>query len=145
MSCAHAETTTVLWAYGEGPENHTDHIAVCSECREVIAMHESVGADISALLPLLRRPLDEAVPAPVSQRKSWVRWAAAVSALAAGLAFVVGSQRFDDGVEEVASPVVADLDIDTEVVLTPFYGALDRELDELDDLVDSLEADASIL
>jgi hypothetical protein len=145
MSCIHAETTTLLWAYGEGPENHTDHIAMCAACREVIAMHESVGSEVAALLPVLRHPHDETRSAPAVPRANWVRWAAVVGALAAGLAFVVGSLGVDEPVEPVSTSVVAELDVETEVVLTPFYGSLDRELDELDDLVNSLEADASIL
>jgi len=39
MSCPHANTTAVLAAFGEAPEDFERHLSECSECRDVVAQH----------------------------------------------------------------------------------------------------------
>lgn len=143
MSCSHAETTTLLWAYGEGPEDHAEHVATCAACQDVVAMHEFVGAEVAPILPILRRLDDEVQPEPVVRHPRWGRWVLAVGVLAAGLALMVGFGTRESGPSTPTMAVEPDAPVD--VVLSPVYGSLDRELDELDDLVDTLASDASIL
>jgi hypothetical protein len=47
MTCPHAESTTLLWIYGEGPEDHTDHVAQCADCQSVLDTHETVAFHMS--------------------------------------------------------------------------------------------------
>ncbi len=39
MSCPHADTTAVLAAFGEAPDDFEHHLSECSECRDVVAQH----------------------------------------------------------------------------------------------------------
>ena len=39
MSCPHTETTAVLAAFGEAPEDFESHLSACSECRQVVSEH----------------------------------------------------------------------------------------------------------
>jgi len=42
--CPHAETTTLLWLYGDGEDGHADHVAQCASCSSVVEMHSEVVA-----------------------------------------------------------------------------------------------------
>jgi len=143
MSCREAETKTLLWVYGEGPENHDHHVAGCPDCQQVVAEHESVAGDIAPILPVIRRPDDEEVPEPANHNGGWVRWAA-VGAIAAAVVFFF--QMNAPVTPEIAAeqPEVAEA-IVAGVILPPIYADIDQDIDELDLLVDSLAADASIL
>ena len=151
MSCPDAETTTMLWVYGEGPEDHASHVAGCADCRSVVAEHEAVAGDIAGILPVIRRLDDEAAPEPANNDRGWVRWLVALG-VASALLLVVGSQiltpsAVDESIDPpsaVAIAVQADAFTDG-VVLAPFYADIDAELDDLDFLVASLAADSSIL
>jgi len=39
MSCPHTETTAILAAFGEAPDDFEGHLAACDECRQVVAEH----------------------------------------------------------------------------------------------------------
>ena len=56
MSCPHTETTTVRWAYGDGPEEHVHHIVECAACQAVVARLEAVEAATAHVRPALPRP-----------------------------------------------------------------------------------------
>ncbi len=141
MSCRHTETTTTLWLYGEGPEDHDQHVADCEDCQAAVAEHESVAGDIADILPALRRPEDEwdEAPAAANNNRIWIRW---VAIGAAAVAVLAGLQVLAPVDPEITVP---EADADAIVVLAPFYGEVDEELDDLDYLVDSLAADRSIL
>jgi len=39
MSCPHTDTSAVLAAFGEAPDDFELHLSDCSECRAVVAQH----------------------------------------------------------------------------------------------------------
>ena len=47
MSCPHAQTTTILWIYGEADEAHATHVAGCAICQRVLQEHEQVHLALS--------------------------------------------------------------------------------------------------
>lgn len=122
MSCEHAETTTLLWLYGEAPEAHAEHVASCAECTEVSALHVDVMsvAEVRQELP---------------ERASGVggRWMAVVSvaAVAAALlvAFLPGPTQPLDTVAVAPAPA-----LDWTEPLSEFGAELDSLDAELDDL-----------
>lgn len=76
--CPHAETTTLLWLYGElDDEAHAAHVAACPACREVASLHADVLSAVGPVAPAL-------AAAPTRARRAW--WfAPAVLALAAAV------------------------------------------------------------
>ena len=52
--CAHAETTTLLWLYGEGPEEHVHHMADCAVCQEVAETHAAVASAVGPVREALQ-------------------------------------------------------------------------------------------
>jgi len=65
-SCPHAESTTLLWLYGEGPEEHVHHVADCAECARIAATHADVMATVAPVADALdpAEPAAHAVPRP---------------------------------------------------------------------------------
>ncbi len=51
-SCPHAQTTTLQWIWGEGPEDHLRHLASCAECQQVLEDHERVLAAVAGVSEL---------------------------------------------------------------------------------------------
>lgn len=115
-TCPLAETTTIAWLYGEGPENHVHHVASCEDCTAVAAEHAEVMASVGPVLDELR-PAPAAVPpaeaptapAPVAANRPWLLAALAVVAVAAAALLVlwVGSGPAQPAVE---APQIAIVD-----------------------------------
>lgn len=139
MSCPHAQSTTVAWLYGEGPEAHGAHVASCADCTDVLVEHESV---LAAVAPVARQLSAEPPRAPA--RRSVLGWSAALGLLAAAaLLFVLPRQAPTDAPEAVA---VA-LDTDAVARHSPdlLTDALDSDLDALGAEVVLLSLDLSTL
>ncbi|TNE86181.1 MAG: hypothetical protein EP330_23130 [Deltaproteobacteria bacterium] len=120
MSCEHAETTTLLWLYGEGPEDHAAHVAECAECTEVSALH----ADVVAVLPEV-----EAVPVRPANGSAWYLGGGLALAAAAVLVALVGGRP--------AEPT-----LDTAVALAPATTfEWQAPLSDLTDELDALDAE----
>jgi hypothetical protein len=44
--------TTLLWLFGEGPEDHIDHVVACAHCQQTVRVHEeTLGAMAEAGAP----------------------------------------------------------------------------------------------
>lgn len=55
--CPHADTTTLLWLYGEADDRHGEHVAGCPSCGAVAREHTEVLSAVGPVLPALRRPM----------------------------------------------------------------------------------------
>ncbi len=144
MSCEHAESTTLLWVYGEAPEAHDSHMAACAECQAVVDGLERVQHALQPIAPTLRLADAPQAPAQVNNGFRSARWGV-VLALAASVLFAVG-QLF-------AIPPTVDAPVDTDLaaldVAPPLgdalYGDLDAGLEDLDVDLDSLAWDLNTL
>lgn len=103
MPCEHAETTTVLWLYGEGSEGHAAHVATCQACTEVLHAHSDVICAVGDALPALR---DATQPASVTVRPS-SGWRFAPLLLAAAALLVVLVQHPPESTVLLPTPVLA--------------------------------------
>lgn len=50
--CPHAETT-LAWLYGEGDDDHAEHVAGCDACNDLIALHAEVAVAVAPIAPAL--------------------------------------------------------------------------------------------
>ncbi len=127
MSCSHA-VTTVAWLYGEAPEEHLHHVAVCAECQAVADAHERVAYAVSGVAPALRT-------ARTAPRRGW--WVAGGLAAAAAALLVAWSgpprgvaDTDPDG--QAAAPYAAFADEEVDVALDDLEADLDAFTAELD-------------
>ena len=153
MKCPHAETTTLLWLYGEGDESHALHVSACAECQAVLEMHEMVqGALRETSTAPTSQPIVDApvVPSPANNPKygMWFGVSGLVIAAAAVLLAWLGTPdlRALEQVVDVEGP-------GTEVAMAQpkvywdFDGFDDWEdpFEDLEDELASLEEDLSTL
>lgn len=91
MRCEHAQTTTLLWLYGEASDAHAAHVAGCAECSAVLAEHEALASALGPALAAISAQPD-VVPAPTRprRRRRTLATALAVAAAAAGVGAFVG-------------------------------------------------------
>jgi len=125
MSCPHATTTTLLWLYGEGDEDHLDHVAECAECQLVVAEHAEVASALGPVLPAL------ATPPPVPTGRTW--WLAPIGVVALAAATLLAVRALPPPVPSTA---------DTDVAVVAPSAVLD---DDLDEALEGLERDLSLL
>ncbi|TVQ90286.1 MAG: hypothetical protein EA397_13085 [Deltaproteobacteria bacterium] len=143
--CHHAETTTLLWLYGEIDDQHAAHVASCPDCSEVARLHADVLSLAAPSLretpePLAGRPLVEVSKGGEGVSLGWTLGALAVAAtvlLAIGVVWM-GS------VESPSEPAVvrAPHPSASEVARLLVEDARDLEaasFDDLEDLSDNLE------
>ena len=76
-TCPLAETDTLLWLYGEGPEDHAAHVAGCADCTAVAQQHADVAAAVMPLTPQLKAPTIPSVevapePVPAPANRGWM-------------------------------------------------------------------------
>lgn len=156
-TCPHAQTTTILWLYGEADAGHAAHVADCSACTAVADQHLDVQlavpippsepADVRANAP---SPAWTAAPRQTSGASGWRRSIYLVSgaiALIAAAALLVVAVRGpsadapdrDTGQRAVAAPVDLPLASDEE------FGGLHDDIDALEADIDALEADLAVL
>jgi hypothetical protein len=138
--CPHATTTTLLWLYGEAPEDHLHHVAACPACAAVVAEHEAV---LAAAVPAAREAVPANQPAPTGRRWGAAAWggAAALGALAvAAVALVVMAPRtVSDRGEDTAAHV------DVARTAPSWAAPADDALESLHDDLDALEASLATL
>lgn len=128
MSCPHAETTTVLWCYGEADEAHAAHVGACADCQAVVADHETVQAVVLPIAPAL-------ATAPPRRRLPAVVFAGLALAAAVLIGIGLGGPDRPPQAEPVAAVAPASLVDD----------AVDLQLDALALELDALTADPSLL
>lgn len=125
LTCPHAEATTLAWLYGEGPDEHAEHVAHCADCTHVVEMHSEVLAAVGPILDDVPEVADlpgsvvDDQPVPTPANRTWLFGAvAAVAVLAAAVLLVLGlnpgaDRAVDTPVVEVveapAAPDVPDL------------------------------------
>ena len=133
MSCVHAESTTILWAYGEADETHLSHVQECAECQAVVAIHAEVGTALGpamASVALAPRP---------RIRRGWLGGAVALGlAAAAGWVWMARAPLPPPmGEPDIAAIAVS--------VAGERGDAFDFELDALDRELDALSRDMEML
>ncbi|HHO49741.1 MAG TPA: hypothetical protein ENK18_02450 [Deltaproteobacteria bacterium] len=110
MRCEHAQTTTLLWVYGEAEEAHAGHVAACADCRAVLSEHEAVASALGPALAAISAQPDDpsgALAGPARRRAVGLRWAlglaGAAAAAAAAIAVLTGGGPPGAGVESFAA------------------------------------------
>jgi hypothetical protein len=134
MSCEHAETTVLLYLFGEAPDGFEEHLAGCDECQESLAEH---AATVRAVEPAFTAE-ELAVPgrAPRSRWLPWLAAAAAVAAFAMLMARGTPEQTpLLDG--DAAADAVTPAEVERRVWTDP----IELELDDMDLELDSLTRD----
>jgi len=102
-SCEHAETTVLLYLFGEAPPEYSEHLDGCAECQAALSEHADTVAWVSPALT--QPPAAELVQLtqPTTPR-SWL--VGAGLALAAGMAL---SLQPGPSVDIDDAPVMAEL------------------------------------
>jgi len=162
MTCPHASTTTVAWAFGEfegsanDEEAHTLHVASCADCSEALEALEAVEAEAAPLAGALAveesakpPPVEGPVPATAARPTLGGRLWAGI-ALAAALVLGTVAAWVDDPLVAPLPPepvAVHVMPSPSPVAAPPHVPVLDldRELDELELELDALRTDPSIL
>ena len=173
MKCPHAETTTLLWIYGEGPEGHEAHVANCADCQAVLAMHEDVQFHVAAIEDRVQMPVNTAPPEiPEPANRGWMGTVFGVGGLALAAAAVLfawigfpgvevpsietvpeavveRAQTQDDGpkANEVQTPEDSKSEPQklAQVAAAKVYWDFDGIGDDWEDPFDALEADFEVL
>lgn len=156
MTCEHAETTVLLYLFGEAPGGFEEHLAACDECQESLSQHAATvravdpvlgpggAADVSApsLEPRHIAPTPLATTRQVDTPIQWTRtlpWLAAAAA-AATLALVVARWPAQPGLVE-DQDAAADAVTPGRVVAEPWADPIELELDDIAGEFDSLIRD----
>ena len=105
MSCPHAETTAILYLFGEAPEDYAAHLESCEICQNVILEHQET---IEVITPH--------IPAP-ARRRLPVQAIAPVAALFAIAAAVLLTVRLD------LLPSNSPPNLDADVTVERFFEA----------------------
>ena len=67
MSCPHAESTAILYIFGEAPDDYAAHLEGCEICQNVILEHQETIAVVTPHIPApARRRLPVRAVAPVA-------------------------------------------------------------------------------
>lgn len=67
MSCPHAESTAILYLFGEAPEEYAAHLEGCAICQNVILEHQETVEVITPHIPVpSRRRLPVQTVAPIA-------------------------------------------------------------------------------
>ena len=83
-SCPHADSTTIAWIYGEGPEDHALHVSACAVCSAVLEEHERVVAAVVGTEPMSTAQADSASVTPANNTV-WYLAAGVAAAMLVGL------------------------------------------------------------
>jgi hypothetical protein len=131
MSCQHTQTTTLLWLYGEGPQDHAAHVAGCASCQAVVRDHEQVASALGPALASVSAP-------PRSSGRRRPPWAA--GAVVAGLVALAAGLLLWARPPEATPPAPVRV-----VVTSPSSDPLDMALDDLDLELERLSLDLETL
>jgi len=157
MTCPHAESTTLLWAYGEGPESHTEHVASCGACQAILETHETVQFHLSVAQggALSSTIVDEPeIPAPANS--SWMAVLFGVGGIGLAVAAVLLAwvgvpflEPFNESLVEVAtksgSPETAHLQAKVYWDFDGFDDSWDDSFDVIEEEIALLEEELSTL
>ena len=147
MSCPHAQTTTILWIYGEADEAHATHVAGCAICQRVLQEHEQVhlalsldGSEVEHS-PVSQPP---EIPEPVNTSRFGAFLG--LAGVCAAAAAVLLTWYTPDTIESIAPNISPDIQIADTIAMTqdePWD--FDGFGDELDDPFGGLEDDLAWL
>lgn len=123
MSCEHAQSTTLLWLWGEYEEGHATHVAECEPCQAVVALHTEV---VCATPPAL----GERRSVSMYPARSAMLVVAGLALAAAALLSTLG-QTLNTSDEVTLSMAAVDIELPGDD-LEPWFAELDRDMDALD-------------
>ncbi len=134
MSCEHAETTVLLYLFGEAPEGFEDHLAGCAACQEALAEH---AATVRAVEPAFETAQVTELRPPARSR--WLPWMAAAAAV---VGLVVLLNREDPGTgPAVAGAAAAAAPTPPAAARRVWTDPIETELDDIDLEFESLARD----
>lgn len=145
MNCPHAETTTLLWLYGEADEAHALHVASCAECSRVAALHADVQSAVAPAAPALRRASSESaevVSLPPQPRRAPWAWGAVL--LAASVLLFLGTAEPPSGEPAPGETPMPDAVAQLDLPLSD-PDQLDLRLDDVDRQILDLSLDLETL
>ena len=162
MKCPHAETTTLLWIYGEGPEGHEAHVANCPDCQAVLKAHETVLFHVAEMEQPLALPVTappQEIPEPANRNWMGLMFGVGGLGLAVAAVFVawIGLPSLDLPKNEIVIESVAienttpvDEEVEpveevAQIAQAKVYWDFDGFGDDWDDPFDALEEDFEIL
>lgn len=129
--CEHAETTVLLYLFGEAPPEYSEHLAGCAECQASLSEHTDTVAMVT---PALAKP-QEAELVQLQQPRTPRSWLVGAGlAMAAGVAL---SLQPAPSVDIDDAPVVAELteeaapDLSWEDPFSTKLSSLDAEINDL--------------
>ena len=137
MSCEQLETT-VAWMYGEGPEEHAEHVFSCETCSAALEEHEAAMAVVAPVVAGLKTEVRGEVVVGPWRRRRVLGVAVVLLAAAAAIAMAVSATRMHSATTPAreAAPSVVDVFDGDDV---------DAALDALDDDLDALSSDLEVL
>jgi hypothetical protein len=103
MSCPHAESTAILYLFGEAPADYAAHLEGCEICQNTILAHQETLAVVTPHIPAQARRRPVRVLAPI----------AAIIAIAAAVLLTV---RMDP-------PSLTTPTLNADVSVEPFFEA----------------------
>ena len=124
--CEHAESTVLLYLFGEAPSGYAAHLDACADCQAALTEHADTIAWVSPAL---------APPAEVTAPRGW--WLAPALALAAGLALTLQPSAQSIANTTVQPPPVEVPDLTWE---DPLSTELQRLAVDIDALSQQVEA-----
>ncbi len=146
MSCEHAETTTLLWLYGEAPDAHAEHVAGCEACQAVLHLHSETAAVTGPVLPALRTG-EAALPEPANApMPAWLAPLGGALAMAATVLLLVPARGLQDDPLLDDTPRIAVIDLASPAVRdAALFDEMDLAFDDLDAELDALASDLDTL
>jgi hypothetical protein len=135
MNCPHAQTTTLLWLYGDGPESHETHLMHCEACQGVCAEHGNVMDAVHSVLPAIGPASTASVEETPVVKRSMGLWASMLAA-AVVLIFINTNPT-----ENVDTAIISHDGLQLSTMALTSEGTSSSWSDELDFGIEELAAD----
>ena len=147
MSCPHAQTTTILWIYGEADDAHAAHVAGCEICQQVLKEHEQVHLALSLETSTLEsNPVSQPPEIPEAANTSRFGLFLSVAGVCAAAAAVLLTWFTSGTIESMSPPISPEIQIaDTVAMTQDAPWDFDGFGDELEDPFGALEDDLAWL
>ena len=144
MTCKHAQTTTLLWLYGEYDGDHLHHVVDCPECTQVMAEHTEVLGAIADTAPALRQQSKAPTTRPphVAPKPSRWRRPLLVGVPLAAAALLFAATRSSTALAPETTPTPAPI-LAQHAPERP--DLIDTRLEQLEDELLSLSLDLEVL
>ena len=116
MSCPHVETTAVLAAFGEAPDDFWVHHATCPACQATVAAHQQTWGVVE---PVLQKTMLKPDVAPKSRR-----WFGLVAGLVVAAGLLLGLQELPERPQTISEGALGGDTLDLELTMLEWELAL---------------------